>query len=196
MGPAHPLSARQDSVSRADAELVQFGELTLDFVGRTLLAADGSPISLTRGEFLLLCALVRGRGRVLSRDQLLDAVAGRRAEPFDRSIDVLIGRLRRKIEPTPTAPRLIVTVTGLGYKFAMPVQTVETATSLASEPTAKPPEVTHPPERRHITALAVELLATENINLPADPEESSCWLSRRRRWDRPPCPTRQEPPAH
>ena len=121
MGPAHPLSARQDSVSRADAELVQFGELTLDFVGRTLLAADGSPISLTRGEFLLLCALVRGRGRVLSCDQLLDAVAGRRAEPFDRSIDVLIGRLRRKIEPTPTAPRLIVTAAGLGYKFAMPV---------------------------------------------------------------------------
>ena len=171
MGAAHPLSARQDSVSRADAELVQFGELTLDFVGRTLLAADGSPISLTRGEFLLLCALVRGRGRVPSRDQLLDAVAGRRAEPFDRSIDVLIGRLRRKIEPTPTAPRLIVTAAGLGYKFAMPVQTVETATSLASEPTTKPPEVTHPPERRHITALAVELLATENINLPADPEE-------------------------
>ena len=179
MGPAHPLSARQDSVSEANAELACFAELTLDFVGRTLLAADGRDIPLTRGEFMLLCALVRGRGRVLTRDQLLDAVAGRRAEPFDRSIDVMIGRLRRKIEPDPKAPQLILTVAGFGYKFATPVKTVETATSLVSEPRGEPPELTRPPppERRHITALAVELLAGEGrANLPADPEESQALI--------------------
>ena len=162
MGPTHPLSARQDDDSQTDAPLARFAELTLDYVGRTLLAADGREIPLTRGEFLLLCAMVRGRGRVLTRDHLLDAVAGRRAEPFDRSIDVMIGRLRRKIEPDPKAPQLIVTVAGFGYKFAAPVQTVETTSSLGSEPEAEPPEIAHPaPERRQITALAVELLATD-----------------------------------
>jgi class 3 adenylate cyclase/tetratricopeptide (TPR) repeat protein len=177
--PSHPLSARRDSVSEANAELACFAELTLDFVGRTLLAADGRDIPLTRGEFMLLCALVRGRGRVLSRDQLLDAVAGRRAEPFDRSIDVMIGRLRRKIELNPKAPRLILTVAGFGYKFATPVKTVETATSLVPKPRVKPPESTRPPpERRHITALAVELLAGEGrTNLPADPEESQALIA-------------------
>jgi DNA-binding winged helix-turn-helix (wHTH) protein len=165
MGPTHPLSARQDDDSQTDAPLVRFAELTLDCVGRTLLAADGREIPLTRGEFLLLCAMVRGR--VLTRDHLLDAVAGRRAEPFDRSIDVMIGRLRRKIEPDPKAPQLIVTVAGLGYKFATSVQTVETTSSLGSEPEAEPPEIAHPaPERRQITALAVELLATDGTNLP------------------------------
>ncbi len=63
MGPTHPLSARQDDDSQTDAPLARFAELTLDYVGRTLLAADGREIPLTRGEFLLLCAMVRGRGR-------------------------------------------------------------------------------------------------------------------------------------
>jgi class 3 adenylate cyclase/tetratricopeptide (TPR) repeat protein len=184
MGPEHPFSARQDSVSEASAGLACFADLTLDFVGRTLLAANGRDIPLTRGEFRLLCALVRGSGRALSRDQLLDAVAGRRAEPFDRSIDVMIGRLRRKIELIPKAPRLILTVAGFGYKFATPVTTVETATSLVSNPRVKPPEITRPPpERRHITALAVELLAGEgSTNLPADPEESQALIDVYRRY--------------
>src|SRR5262249_34353413 len=73
---------------------------------------------LTPSEFGLLAALVRGAGRALSRDHLLQAVAGREAEPFDRSVDVLVGRLRRKIEPDPKNPRLIVTVPGVGYRFA------------------------------------------------------------------------------
>ena len=73
---------------------------------------------LTRAGLALLVVLARHVGRVLSRVQLLDAALGRRAEPYDRSIDVLIGRLRRKIEPDPKVPRLILTVLGEEYKFA------------------------------------------------------------------------------
>ena len=72
---------------------------------------------LTRGELALLRVFVTRPGRVVSRDTLLDALANRRFEPFDRSVDVLIGRLRRKIEPDPKEPRLIVTGPGEGYQF-------------------------------------------------------------------------------
>src|SRR6202041_3225064 len=120
------------------------GGFTLDLASRTLSDASGSEVPLWRSEFTLLATLLGAPGRALSREQLLDAVSGRRAEPFDRSIDVLIGRLRRKIEPDPKAPQLIVTVAGFGYKFATPVQTVETTSSLGSESEAEPPEIAHP----------------------------------------------------
>src|SRR4029077_12093870 len=74
------------------------------------------PIPLTRGEFALLRIFVTRPGRVISRDTLLDAF-NRRFEPYDRSIDVLVGRLRKKIEADPKQPRLIVTVPGEGYRF-------------------------------------------------------------------------------
>ena len=74
-------------------------------------------IPLTRGEFALLREFIRHPGRVLSRDYLLDALGGKRPDPFDRSIDVLVGRLRKKIEADPKQPRLIVTVPGEGYRF-------------------------------------------------------------------------------
>ena len=74
-------------------------------------------MALTRGEFALLRVFVTRPGRVLSRDALLDALANRRFEPFDRSIDVRVGKLRRKIEPDSKQPRLIVTVPGEGYRF-------------------------------------------------------------------------------
>jgi DNA-binding response OmpR family regulator len=99
-------------------EILSFGGLTIDLAGRSLRDAGGSEVPLTRSEFALLVELARHPGRVLSRDQLLDAAAGRRAEPYDRSVDVLVGRLSRKIEPDPKAPPFIVTVLGEGYKFA------------------------------------------------------------------------------
>ena len=71
---------------------------------------------LTRGEFAVLRMFVARPGRVISRDTLLDAFTDR-LEPFDRSIDVLVGRLRKKIEADPKQPRLIVTVPGEGYRF-------------------------------------------------------------------------------
>ncbi len=100
---------------------VRFAAFTLNLDGCSLSHADGSDIPLTRSEFALLREFVRHPGRVLSRDYLLDALAGKRADPFDRSIDVLVGRLRRKIEPDAKRPTLIVTVAGEGYKFAAPI---------------------------------------------------------------------------
>ena len=96
---------------------VRFAGLVLDLDASTLTRESGEAIPLTRGEFALLRVFVTRRGRVVSRDTLLDALAGRRFEPFDRSVDVLIGRLRRKIEADPKEPRLIVTVPGEGYRF-------------------------------------------------------------------------------
>ena len=95
----------------------RFEGFTLDLASRTLSDASGKEVPLWRSEFALLATFLRAPGRALSREQLLDAVSGRRAEAFDRSIDVLVGRLRRKIEPDPKAPRLIKTVPGVGYKF-------------------------------------------------------------------------------
>jgi adenylate cyclase len=98
-------------------ETIDIDGMTLDMAGHSLIDPVGRDIKLTRAEFALLAALLRRPGQVLSRDQLLDAVSGRRADAFDRSIDNLIVRLRRKIEHDAGKPRLIVTVPGAGYKF-------------------------------------------------------------------------------
>ncbi len=96
---------------------MRFAGLILDLDACTLARELGETIALTRGEFVLLRAFVSRPGRVLSRDALLDATFHRQFEPFDRSVDVLVGRLRRKIESDPKEPRLIVTVPGEGYRF-------------------------------------------------------------------------------
>lgn len=93
-----------------------FAGFVLDPVTRTLQKGDLS-IALTAGEYDLLIAFVDHPRRVLNRDQLLDMARGRAAIPFDRSIDVQVGRLRRKIEPDPKNPVLIKTVRGGGYMF-------------------------------------------------------------------------------
>lgn len=82
-------------------------------------------MSLSGGEFTLLLTFAEHAQRVLSRDQLLDLTRGRVAEPFDRSIDVQVSRLRRKIEPDPEHPELIVTVRGGGYEFTPTVTAAE-----------------------------------------------------------------------
>jgi DNA-binding response OmpR family regulator len=79
---------------------------------------DGDARALTAYQFDLLVALAERAGRVLSREQLLDAVKGQAFDPFDRSIDVHIGRLRAAIEDDVKQPRRIVTVRGAGYVFA------------------------------------------------------------------------------
>ena len=103
--------------SREVASPVRFAGLVLNLDACTLARNSGDAIPLTRGEFALLRMFVTRPGRVISRDTLLDAFTNRRFEPFDRSIDVLVGRLRRKIEADPKKPRLIVTVPGEGYRF-------------------------------------------------------------------------------
>ena len=99
------------------ASVVRFAGLVLNFDACLLAREFGDPIPLTRGEFAVLRMFVTRPGRVISRDTLLDAFTDRRFEPFDRSIDVLVGRLRKKIEADPKQPRLIVTVPGEGYRF-------------------------------------------------------------------------------
>jgi DNA-binding response OmpR family regulator len=90
------------------------GALEIDFDAREVRVA-GERRALTGYEFELLAVLARAAGRVLSRDQLLDALKGREYEAFDRSIDVHVSKLRSKIEPDPREPRYIRTVRGVGY---------------------------------------------------------------------------------
>ena len=102
-------------------EKMMFAGFVLDPVTRSLQRGDES-ITLTAGEYDLLIAFVDHPRRVLNRDQLLDMARGRAAIPFDRSIDVQVGRLRRKIEPDPKNPVLIKTVRGGGYMFTPEVE--------------------------------------------------------------------------
>lgn len=98
-------------------QIHNFDGWTLAPASRRLSAPDGSDVHLTRGEFELLLALLRHRGRVMQRDALLDALSGRERDPYDRTVDVLVGRLRKKIERDPKNPELIITVHGIGYVF-------------------------------------------------------------------------------
>jgi two-component system OmpR family response regulator len=106
----------------APAANLQFEGWSLDLPARRLRAADGSEVRLTSGEFRLLKALVERPNEVLSRDDLMNAVHGRAAGPFDRAIDVQLGRLRRKLGDEGANPRLIKSVRGEGYVFAAAVR--------------------------------------------------------------------------
>ena len=99
----------------------RFDRWQFDTQSRELLGDDGVTVPLSTGEYELLLALVERPMRVLSRDQLLDLARGRAAAAFDRSIDTQISRLRKKLERDPAEPRVIKTVWGGGYMFAVPV---------------------------------------------------------------------------
>ena len=109
----------------APAPILKIKDCKLDLAGHTFVNGNGREVHLTRAETALLTAFVGSPCRVLSRDQLRRAVVGHGAEPYDRNVDMLIARLRRKIEPNPKSPRFILTVLGLGYKFAPRPQSVE-----------------------------------------------------------------------
>lgn len=94
-----------------------FGTFRLDLDSHRLYASDGSEVPLTSMEFDLLKAFADHPGQVLSRDQLLDLAHNKDWEPFDRSIDIRIARLRRKIEDDATKPQIIKTVRGAGYIY-------------------------------------------------------------------------------
>ncbi|KKJ76718.1 chemotaxis protein CheY [Kiloniella litopenaei] len=96
---------------------VQFGLCRLDLDSAQLFDADNNEIAITAMEFSLLRVFSENAGRVLNRDQLLEQAHDRDWEPFDRSIDLRISRLRRKIETNPTKPEIIRTVRGIGYVF-------------------------------------------------------------------------------
>ncbi|MFO1153430.1 MAG: response regulator [Rhodospirillales bacterium] len=115
--------ARQRRDAGGAGRRLVFAGWTMDLDRRDLTSADGIMVPLSTGEFDLLAAFATHARRVLSRDQLLDLARGRDAQPFDRSIDVQVSRLRRKIEESPADPELIKTVRGGGYLFTAEVET-------------------------------------------------------------------------
>lgn len=98
-------------------EVLRFGRLEIDLAAR-VARLDGKICDLTSHQFDLLVVLAQSPGRVLSRDQIMDALKGHPLEAFDRSIDVHISRIRAVIEEDPKTPRRVLTVRGAGYVFA------------------------------------------------------------------------------
>ena len=140
------MDVQADAASKADATLQEeargafaFAGLVLDLDACTLKRESGAAIALTRGEFALLREFVRRPGRVLSRDFLLDAAVGRRNAPFDRSVDVMVGRLRKKVEPDPNNRAL-----------SRPFRAKATASARCSDDVNRPPKLSplRPPARR------------------------------------------------
>ncbi len=114
---ANQISSNGGGTERSDSE-VEFAGWCLDLARHELVSPDNRKVELTSQEFRLLEALVQRSGRLLSRDQILDIVAKRHWSPYDRSIDVLVGKLRRKLGDDARHARLIKTVRGVGYMFA------------------------------------------------------------------------------
>ena len=112
LAPARAVRAPAD-----EHNVSRFGQWLLDFSSRTLRDQHDQPCPLTPSEYALLEAFVRNSNRVLTRDKLLENLRGENADVFDRTIDVLILRLRRKIERNPCHPEFIRTERGIGYIF-------------------------------------------------------------------------------
>jgi two-component system OmpR family response regulator len=107
----------RDDRSSEPRTIVRFDAWRLNNVMRQLTAPNGLVVPLSNAEFRLLCVFLERPRRVLNREQLLDAARGRTTDAFDRSIDLLVSRLRQKLGDDPKAPQLIKTVRGEGYLF-------------------------------------------------------------------------------
>jgi DNA-binding response OmpR family regulator len=108
---------RRGESDKAAAQIMRFGSLEIDRDARTV-AVGGNVCDITSYQFDLLVAMAERAGRVLSRDQIMEAVRGRELDAFDRSIDVHMGRIRAAIEVDAKDPKRILTVRGVGYVFA------------------------------------------------------------------------------
>lgn len=102
---------------RIEPQVYKFAGWTMDCSRRRLVSPDNVRVELTSGEFNLLETLVKSAQRMLSRDQLMELAGSNVAYGYDRSIDILISRLRRKMEDDPRSPKLILTIRGGGYQF-------------------------------------------------------------------------------
>lgn len=107
---------RRGAVAGAAGETVRVGALEVDLDGCTA-RLNGSPLELTSAEFELLSLLLRSKGRALTRERIMEATRGVEWEAFDRSVDVLVSRLRQKLDDDPRHPTFIKTVRGRGYRF-------------------------------------------------------------------------------
>jgi two-component system OmpR family response regulator len=122
-----PPRGRAEGAAAEDSGRLRFAGWIFDPARRELVDAEGTAVPLSTGEYLLLSAFLAHPRRVLSRDQLLDLTRGRAAQPFDRAVDNQVSRLRRKIEPDPKRPSLIVTHWGGGYALAADVARADAA---------------------------------------------------------------------
>ena len=109
--------SRQMAAKAPEEEKVAFGTCTFDINQHKLFGADKEEIPITAMEYDLLKVFAQNPDKVLSRDRILDLAHNRDWDPYDRSIDIRIARLRRKIEPDPAKPTVITTVRGAGYMF-------------------------------------------------------------------------------
>jgi DNA-binding response OmpR family regulator len=108
---------RRTERTESAGDVIRIGDAEID-LARMRVAVDGRPVDLTATEFQLLAALARQPGRVFTRSQLLDAVHGVAFESYERAIDTHIKNIRRKLEPNAREPRYLLTVYGVGYRFA------------------------------------------------------------------------------
>ena len=108
---------RTEAAGKDGAEVLWVGDVDVD-VPRMRVAVGGRPIDLTATEFQLVATMARQPGRVFTRSQLLDAVHGVAFESYERAIDAHVKNIRRKVEPVPSRPRYLLTVHGVGYRFA------------------------------------------------------------------------------
>ena len=115
IAPAEAPGSATVSAAAPARDRYRFADWELDTAARRLTDSQGRESALTGGEFDLLCTFVRHPGRVLSRDFLLEETRGRDGGPFDRTIDVQVGRLRKKLEADPDDPQIIKSVRGAGY---------------------------------------------------------------------------------
>jgi len=118
-------SAASPPAATPARRILEFAGWRFDLAQRCLQAPNGETLPLSAGEFELLAAFAQHPRRVLTRDYLLDLARGRSAMPFDRTIDVQVSRLRRKIEANPVEPTLIKTVRGGGYIFTPAVSAID-----------------------------------------------------------------------
>lgn len=164
-------------------EVLHFDGLILDVAGHTLRDRGGEGVRLTRGEFALLLALARHPGRVLSRDQLGNSIAGHVVDVGDRSIDVMVWRLRGKIEVNPKTPSLILTVPGSGYKLAAAVRPIDSTVGETNGASAgyPLPARSQSVERRQLTVLSCELVEWAALSSRLDPEDAHSALDAFRR---------------
>jgi class 3 adenylate cyclase/DNA-binding winged helix-turn-helix (wHTH) protein/tetratricopeptide (TPR) repeat protein len=181
-------------------EILHFADLAFDPAGHVLRDREGRDIPLTPAEFLLLGVFLRNPGRAFSRDELMDEVAGDAAKSYDRSIDALVARLRRKIERNPRKPELIVTLPRAGYKFAAqprpeaaparppaadaapqnddgagpaapPMPATPADLAPAPQPASFAPAVQRPAERRQVTVFSCEFSGLAALAAHVDPED-------------------------
>src|SRR6516225_9452078 len=142
--------------------ILRIEDRKLDLAARLFIDAEGRELLLTRAECALLTELANSPGQIRSRDDLRHAVAGRDADPCERSIDMLVARLRQKIEPDSKNPRYILTIPGAGYKLVAARQN-----SNGQHSGATPSES----ERRQLTVLSCSIADLAALAAKFDPED-------------------------